>query len=305
MISVRKFAPLAAAIGMMFAGAAHADVVTSFNLLNGSGTTLVAGADALDWNERGSGVAIGVGPFSDSTVLPPGASFNFKYQANLASVSGGTPTADSLFLDNTSNGTAESIFKYEFTIVAKMHEVVTSSGVVGGKPTAFFGLTGAPSENKVAIFYDPMHNANTSTGTGFDDGTMIALLTIDSSGTTSQFSTVPGTGTGQGSAKLHASKSQAGDFINQDYLQGVEDFLFGMNFESDLNYPSGTSMTSGFHKGGSTQFADYSVTPADIVFKVDGSNRFTKVPEPGSILLMGVGMLGLFGAARRRNAKKA
>lgn len=302
---IRKLAPLAAAIGMMFASAAHADVVTTFNLLDGSGNTYVSNADGLDWNTRGSGIAIGAGPFSDTTVLPPGASFNFKYQANLAAVSGGSPTALSLGLDSTSDGVAQSFQSYEFTIVANMHEVVTSSGIIGGKPTAFFGLGGPASDNKVAIFYDTAHNSNTATGTGFDDGTMIALMTIDSSGTTSQFSTLPGTGTGQGSAKLHASVSQAGDFVNANYLQGVVDFLFGMNFESDLNYPATTSMTSGFHIGGSSMFGDYTPTGRDIIFKVDGSNSFTRVPEPGSMVLLGIGMLGLVGAARRRNGKKA
>jgi hypothetical protein len=41
----------------------------------------------------------------------------------------------------------------------------------------------------------------------------------------------------------------------------------------------------------------------DIVFKVDGSNTFS-VPEPGTMMLLGMGMLGLVGAQRRR-ARKA
>jgi hypothetical protein len=302
MISIRKLAPLALAIGMSFAGTAQAATDTLFNLKNGAGQTIVSGADTLDWSSAGSGVAIGIGPFGSA--LEVGDAFDFRYQANLVGVNGGTETALLTGLDSSSNGIANAGRSYEFTISAKLREVVTGVGNDGVGPTARFGLGGGVGDNKVAIYYDTAMNANTVTGTGFDDGILVALLTVTSTGTTSNFG-ITGPNAGQGAAKLSAEISESGDFINAAYLENVERLLFGLNFESTLNFPAGAAYTNNFHIGGDAMFGNYIVGANDIVFKVDGSNTFTQVPEPGSMVLLGAGLLGFVGAARRRKAKKA
>lgn len=312
MISIRKLAPLALAIGMTFATGAHAATASNFNLKDGNGNLIYGNANTLDWNQAGSGVAKNIGPFGSA--LKAGDTFEFLYQANLVAVTSTNPTLAANGLDKDANGGVDAnllplqqlgVNPFELTIVAKLQEVVTGVNLVGNSPTATFGLGGTAATNKVAIYFDNNPNADTTAGTGFDDGQLVALLTIVPGGTTSNFS-VTGANSGQGSAKLSAEIVEGGDFINAAYLENIQRLLFGLNFESTLNFPAGAADTANFQIGGNnTLFPDYMVDGNDIVFKVDGSSTFTQVPEPGSMFLLGAGLMGLVGAARRRAIKKA
>jgi len=287
----RKLIPVAAALGFAFA----ASSAQAFTLKDGT-NVLATDATTLDWSASGSGVAKSVGPFGN--LLLPGEAFQFLYQSNLATVDG-DPTALFNGLDFTANGIKNAGKNFEFTMVAKLNEKVTS---IAGS-TATFGVNGPASANKVAIYFDTAANASTTAGTGFDDGTLVALLTIVPDNTQSTF-TITSASSGQGSTKLSARLVDAGDFINPNYFQVEAGQNFGINFESNLNFPAGNSSTNKFQIGGSGLFPNYTVQNNDIVFKVDGSSTFD-VPEPGTMMLLGMGMLGLVGAQRRRRAPKA
>lgn len=300
---LRKLFSLATAASLLFAaGAAQADEFTPFDIKDGAGNTLASNVMRLDWSSNGTGLARGIGPFG--TPLSVGQTFEFLYQATMVGKNGGTGTPSlGDRLDGESNGIATGDF--EITIAAKMIEQVTFAA----GPFAQFGLAGNNSTNKVAIYFDTARNANTATGQGFDDGIMVALLTIDSN--TSIFGVTSPT-SGQGSAKLTASIIEGIDFINPAYFEGVISLLFGIDFESSLNYPAGSAATTGFHRNSSSNMGDpfSTVLPllagggSDIMFKVDGDSGFTSaVPEPGTMLLLGLGLLGL--AGMRRHTRSA
>jgi len=294
--SFRKLIPIAAALGFAFA----ASSAQAFTLENGSGGVYATNATSLDWNSTGSGVAKGI---PSAQQLTQGRQFDFLYQANLSGVNGDTTGNFRANLDSNANGAAQDASAFEFTIVAKLSEFVKTSSTSGTTLNASFGLNNTPGANKVAIYYDTKANAFTSTGTGFDDGVLVALLTVDPNVTLSTFTTDSATCVGIGSTKLTASILEAGDFVDSNYLAGLTSVTF--KYDSNLNLPAGDSLTSGFHKGGSALFPDYSVTPSDLVFKVDGAFSIEngRVPEPGSIMLLGMGMLGLVGAKRRKAPK--
>ena len=269
---------------------------TDVNVLDGAGNSLATDVSEFDWSSTGSGLSIGAGPFGSP--LAVGDTFPFKYQSFLAGFVTDNPITAGLV--TSTNGGAFAAGQYQFTAAASFTEkVLTISGAFPN--TVTFDV--ANQNGTFSIFYDDSTTgglkANVATGTGFDDGIEVARFTILSAFTTfTAFSTSAGIGV----ATVDTQLKVALDFVNPDYIQGIQGTIFDMEFQSTQNFPPLNSSTTGFHIGGSAFYPDTPVTGDDLLLKVDGSSTFS-IPEPQTLLMFGIGLLMLGFVARRSTTR--
>ena len=276
---------------------AEAVIVTDVDLLDGSGGTLASNVRELDY-APGAGVAKGVGPFG--APLAVGDTFDFVYQSVLtgASDAGAAAVPFAATLNTSGAGGALAASEYQFTIVARFEEIVTFA-----TPTqANFGL--GPGGGTISIFYDEDGLgtgdtvADVATGIGFDDGTEIARFTVTSQ--TSGF--VAAGGGGIGGTLVNSQLQAITDFVDPTFILGQLDPVFDLEFSGSLLFPANSpvSGTTALHQGGSAFYPDEVVAANDILFQVDGSNTFSVIPEPVTLMLFGFGLLLLGAFARQR-----
>ena len=295
---VTKFALSAAALAMAAtlglsptANAATTDVTVQ----DGAGNTIANNVHTFDENEAGSGLALGFTPVVGST-------FSFLYQANVVSFNDATGTAITPLAGLNASFASGG---YEFTVVARITETVTSVNTAGGITTVTFSATGGTA----SIFFDNAASggvkAVTSTGVGFDDGHLVGLFDVVAGAGLSNFTTFAG-GAGLG-ATQYDFVIHSGSSVDAAYIAGLMGPIGDMHFTSSQVIPPGTSLTTGFHLGTPSNAPDMYPTTAtggNLLLKVDGSNTFTSaVPEPETYALMlaGLGAIGFMTRRRRKS----
>jgi len=304
----------AAAAGLS-APAARADIV-SFDPDGAAGGNGPLAVGSFDFGV-GNMLAQGISSLPTST----GQTFQLYYQAGLT----GFQNANGDPLGVNGLGTT-----FELTGVSSVTYVVTNVVAGASGTTVNVARAAAQSPNSfLELWYDTTPDANSLTGTGYNDGTRILFASPNAGGTNTGSITAAATNSvlnvtqfDQFGADNYGiqSLSTTGS-INTAFSVLSADPTFFLTSVLTFQFTTGSDITPFTQTNPSAVFAGLpgGVAPAvvpirgttnglnglDFQFQNDGSGSFTVVPEPGSVTLLGLGLVGLIGLRLRRRGAAA
>lgn len=235
---------------------------------------VLTGFEGIDWHSNGAGW---VRDFGLTTSNNEGDSddFTLTYQAFA-----GTIDADQTTPNLRVATPGPGVGTYEFTTFAEVS--LNATCVEDGCANIDITLNSGTWE----IFYDDSPDASTSTGIGFLDGDLVMSGTWDSGAIGFTYTDFLPVGMGTGGALLSGT-------VNFTDTSRIKPVMVGSGIQASLQFPGEAFphyTRSAAFNGESTGID----TASSFVIQTDTSQRFepVQVPNPGTMLLMDLGLFG-------------